>query len=147
MKILEKDVQNACVDFMKDRGWRWVRTQFAAMPGMFSTNEPGCPDGFFVRYMPAPAAPARCLLAWVEFKSERDRRVCFCDPAKPKKPCKVCRQKKWHERERGRGAVVIVASSLEAFAAWYEREFGWLHRGTTPLGNAPVAAQMGLLDV
>lgn len=145
-KVLEKDVQSACIEFMRNRGWRWVRTQFAHSPGMFSTGEPGCCDGQFIKYMPAPNAPARALFFWCEYKSERDRRTCFCDPSKPKKPCKVCRQKRWQEKERARGALVIQTSSMEAFAAWYEREFGWLHRDTTPLGNAPIAAQMGLLD-
>ena len=116
------------------RGWRLVRTQFAATPGMFSTGEVGMPDYLALRYMPMEAAPARCLAAWIEVKGPNDKRVCKCRVG-DKKPCKFCRQKKWQDTERLGGAVVIVVSSLEYLQAWYDAEFGWLHRGEQAKGQ------------
>ena len=151
-KILEKDVQQAHIDFMAARSWRFVRTQFATMPGMFATGEPGQPDGFFVRYMPAPELPSRALFVWCEFKGPNDQRSCRCTVElnkrgrEVKKVCKICRQKAWHDRERGRGAIVVVSNDIATFARWYEREFGWLHRGQVePIGEEPVAEQLELL--
>jgi len=92
-----------------------------------------------VRFMPAEAAPARCMFFWLEAKSPNDKRSCFCDIKKPKKLCKVCRQKKWQERERQRGGVVVQAASVDTFAAWYEVYFGWLHRDN-PIPHKPQAS-------
>lgn len=132
--LLEKDVAKQVRDFMAARGWRAVRTQFAATPGMFSTGEPGMPDYCFIRYMPATAVPARSLVVWCEVKSPNDKRGCRCRPG-DKKPCKVCRQKRWHERERALGAVVIVVDDIEWFECDYNKAFGFLHR------DEPAAAQ------
>jgi len=138
MGLLEKDVVKQVKDFLELRGWRAVRTQFAATPGMFSTGEPGMADYLFLRYMPAEAAPARCLAAWVEVKSPNDKRRCECR-AGDKKVCKQCRQTRWQERERQRGAFVLVTSNIDRFADEYEKVFGWLHRDR-PVIHKPQAS-------
>jgi len=139
--MLEKDVQKQIFDFLQLRGWRPFRTHPAYVAGQYSAGEPGCPDAQAIRYMPVEAAPARCIMFWIEFKGPRDRRVCACivNLKGKKKICKVCRQKNWHARERERGAVVIQTSSLDAFAAWYETQFGWLHRDR-PVIHKPQAS-------
>ena len=139
--MLEKDVQKQIIDFLSLRGWRFYRTHFAHIPGANSAGELGAPDGIVTRYMPTPEVPARCMTWWLEFKGPRDQRTCQCKLDKKGKTvlCKVCRQKKWHERERQRGALVIQTSSLDAFAAWYDVQFGWLHRDN-PIPHKPQAS-------
>lgn len=149
MKLLEKQVVEQHMDFLTARGWRLVRTHPVAGPG-FSAGEPGAPDYLVTRYMGQPEAPWRTITWWLEVKGPRDARTCRCEVVETKrggtrkKICGVCRQKDWHIRERGRGAIVIQSSNIETFAAWYEREFGWLHRDSTPLGGAPIASQTEL---
>lgn len=136
--MLERDVVDQCVSFMRIHGWRPFRTHFSFQPGAFSTCEPGCPDYQFIRYMPQPAAPARCMLVWIEFKSPRDKRVCTCQQrvikalqaGKKRRPsqCNFCRQRDWREAERSLGACVMLVSSLDQLQETYSREFGWLHR-------------------
>ncbi len=142
MKLLEKDVAKQIKDFLAAKGWRCVRTQFAHTPGMFSTGEPGMADYLFLRYMPAEAAPARCLAMWVEVKGPNDQRTCRCR-AGEKKICKVCRQKAWHDRERQRGALVWELSALNRLLVEYEREFGWLHRGEQATGQLALGIERG----
>lgn len=134
MKLLEKDIAKQIKDFLQARGWRIVRTQFAATPGMFSTGEPGMCDVLAIRYMPVAAAPARCLACWIEFKGPNDQRQCRCRPGE-KKICKVCRQSAWQKREKDQGAMVVVADSLSKFEGDYEFYFGFLHRGEQARGQ------------
>lgn len=140
--MTERDVQDSIVGLMAARGWVWHRTQFGFVPGAFQTGSPGMPDGFFVRYMGTGAVPARCLFLWCEFKSPSDRRGCECmkrqlaaaKSGKRRRPglCPYCRQKAWQDAERSKGAMVIKVSSPEAFAGFYERAFGFLHRNEPP---------------
>ena len=134
MKLLEKDVSKQVKDFLKARGWRPVRTQFAFSPGSFATGEPGMPDWLFLRY----EAPGRGLILWVEVKGPNDQRKCRCQPG-DRKPCKVCRQRLWHERERGLGASVCVVEDIELFSAAYERSYGHLHCGEEAKGQLAIA--------
>jgi len=143
-KVLEKTVRDLVFGFLRDRRWRIVKTEFSAMPGVRATGEPGMADCVAIRYMGAPEVPTRALALWIEFKGPNDRRTCFCDPSTPKKLCKVCRQKHWQERERGRGAVVIVVNSFPDFCAWYQHNLSFLHSETTPLGEAPEPEQPAL---
>ena len=138
MKMIERDVAAQGKDFLTLRGWRMVRTQFAFTPGAFSTGEPGMADALFIRYMPSPEVPARCLCLWVEWKGPRDKRTCQCRPGE-RKICKVCRQQRWQANERLRGALVWQVSSLEQLERLYGQQFGFLHR------ERPIYKQTSLL--
>jgi hypothetical protein len=131
-KILEKQVAQQVRDFLRFRGWRIVRTQFAFSPGSFSTGEPGMADDLALRFMDRDRAIALAL--WLEYKGPNDRRRCTCQPGSGK-PCKVCRQLQWHQRERARGAVVWVVDDFSFFAELYEKHFGWLHSGDAAVGQ------------
>lgn len=144
VKLLEKHVSKQVVDFLRAHGWRAVRTQFAFAPGSFTTGEPGMPDWCFIRYMPVDFHPSRALVMWVEVKGPNDQRKCRCGPGE-RKPCKVCRQHQWQDRERARGAVVVVVSDLDWFIAEYEKAFGFLHRDEPRAEQDRRARQLELL--
>ena len=96
-KIVEKQVAQQARDYLRARGWRIVRTQFAFSPGSFSTGEPGMADDLAVFYVDQNRAVALAL--WLEYKGPNDRRRCTCQPGSGK-PCHVCRQLQWHAPER-----------------------------------------------
>jgi hypothetical protein len=131
-KLLEKQVAQQVRDFLRARGWRIVRTQFAFSPGSFSTGEPGMADDLGLFYADRDRAVALAL--WLEYKGPNDRRHCTCQPGTGKQ-CKVCRQLAWHQRERLRGATVWVVSDFDFFATLYEKHFGWLHSGEKAVGQ------------
>jgi hypothetical protein len=133
-QLLEKHVIEQARDYLHSRGWRLVKTQVVAGPG-YSVGEPGCADYLCLHYQPNGVA----LALWLEFKGPNDKRRCTCTPLE-KKVCKLCRQKKWHARERGRGAVVWVVSELMAFIEQYEREYSWLHSGDSARGQLDLLA-------
>lgn len=128
VKILEKQITEQVRDFLKYRGWRPVRTQFAFSPGSFQTGEPGMADYLFLR----GTGPSVALALWIEFKGPRDKRRCTCAVGKQ---CKQCRQKAWQERERQRGFTVWVVDDFEWFAGEYARVYGWLHSGDQARGQ------------
>lgn len=130
MKLQERDIRKQGCDFLKAHGWRNVRTQFAFAPGSFSTGEPGMADDLFLRY----EVPCRAWVLWVEWKTPTDRRRCMCRPGE-NKLCRQCRQKQWARREEQLGATVLYVSNFEELALWYDRTFGFLHRGDTGRGQ------------
>jgi len=148
----EKEVSDAVVAFMEAHGWRAVRTQWAAIPGVFSTGEKGMPDYLFIRYMPMEAVKSRSLVLWIEFKSPTDKRKCEClklaqrAVARKRKPklCHVCRQREWADAERAKGGVVFDVSNIEYWERIYATYYGWLHRDGAPQ-HAIKPAQLELL--
>ena len=136
-KIVEKQVAQQARDYLRARGWRIVRTQFAFSPGSFSTGEPGMADDLAVFYVDQNRAVALAL--WLEYKGPNDRRRCTCQPGSGK-PCHVCRQLQWHARERQRGGIVWVVSDFDFFANLYEKHFGWLHSGDAAVGQLDLLA-------
>ncbi len=118
-ELLERQITQQIRDYMQYRGWRPVRMQRTAIPGAFSTGEPGMPDYLFVRYLPKPLGA--CIALWIELK----------------RPSGKLRegQPEWHARERARGGTVWVVDDFEWFANLYEQHFGWLHSGDAAIGQ------------
>jgi hypothetical protein len=131
-QLLERHITKQVCDFLCYRGWRPLRTQFAFSPGSFGTGEPGMADYLFLRYL--GDGHQAVLALWIEFKGPRDRRTCSCRPGE-RRVCHVCRQRRWQERERQRGALVWVVDDFDFFAADYEKTFGWLHSGQQARGQ------------
>lgn len=121
-QLAERDITGQVRDYLAHRGWRPIRQQRTAVPGAFSTGEPGMPDMLFIWYFEEPAGAAAAL--WIEFKSSRGERSCRCHS---KKVCTTCQQKKWRLRESRRGAVVMTVSDFDNFEVRYKDLFGWLH--------------------
>jgi hypothetical protein len=117
---------------MQAHGWRAIRHQRTAVPGSFSTGEPGIPDSQYVRYFDKPMGAA--LIVWIEVKGPNDKRKCRC--AGDGRVCGYCQQLRWHARERARGAVVWVVDDFDQLCVIYEKVFGWLHRGDRAIGQA-----------
>jgi hypothetical protein len=133
IKVLERHVTRQCCDFMAWRQWRAVRITRGVFQGpaqTFSSGEPGQCDYLFVRYIGDDFKIAGLtLVLWCEFKQRGDRRQCTCIPG-DSKVCGVCRQFRWQERERQRGAEVWGdIKDLDDFMARYEKRFSWLHTG------------------
>lgn len=105
----EQKATRACNKLLRDRGWRLIRHQRTAVPGSFSTGEPGMPDYQAVRYVKDGVA----YMFWIEYKS----------------PTGSLRkgQPEWHERERALKALIVVVDDAEKFEAWYNKRFGFLH--------------------
>ncbi len=120
-ELLEKQITQQVRDFLAFRGWRPVRMQRTVLPGSFQSGEPGQPDFLFLRYLPGCKPATACLALWIEFK----------------RPGGKLRegQPEWHQRERLRGGTVWVVDDFDWFEDLYERQFGWLHKGDTGLGQ------------
>ena len=136
MNLSESQLSRTVRDFMEAHGWRCIRFQRTVIPGAFSSAEPGCPDFGFVKYLPSSKVPAATLVLWLEMKSATDRRSCRClQNQGTRKRCTVCDQKKWHQRERLRGATVWVVDDFEFFEDLYQQHFGWLHSSDSGIGQ------------
>ena len=105
----EQIVTRACNKMLTSHGWRLIRHQRTAVPGSFSTGEPGMPDYQAVRYVKDGVS----YMFWIEYKS----------------PTGGLRkgQPEWHERERKLGGVVVVVDNAEKFEEWYMKRFAFLH--------------------
>ena len=115
----EAIVSKQIKDYMVARGWRPIRMQRGLYSGpatTFSSGEPGMPDYLFLRAIEGDKIGVMAGL-WVEMKRPG---------GKLKK-----HQPEWHARERLRGFPVWVTDDLDSFMAAYEKNFSWLHDGST----------------
>lgn len=126
--ISEATIQKTCSDFLALDGWRRIRTDMKQLRGM-GVQEPGMADDLYIRYIPAlmcsrcPTVSGGCSncrsaasVLWVEWK-----RMTSWDA--PTKATKL--QVAWHEAERARGALTLIAgidfpASIEGFMEWYK---------------------------
>jgi hypothetical protein len=106
----EQIVTSQVKDWLAWRKWRAIRMQRTAIPGAFSTGEPGIPDFLFLKYLDNGVA----LALWIEFK----------------RPGGKLRdgQPEWHERERKVGAIVWVVDDFDDFERRYMAAYGWLEK-------------------
>ncbi len=131
--LLERDVQRTITETLELDGWRSLRTdpgsdvgvvraiiaalrEFLPEPWLSKAlaavqrcmrgkgfGEEGMPDYLYIRYW-HPGNPIAEVM-FIEFKR----------PGGKPEP----HQHAWHEAERARGALVVVADSIEGFYAWY----------------------------
>lgn len=118
IKVSEVQIQKAADDFLELDGWRYVETDPKHLRGL-GVSEKGIPDRLYLRYGFNPktmygSIPAKSTtqILWVEHKRKKGKAAQH--------------QKDWHETERARGALVLVAgidfeASLEGFVEWYEK--------------------------
>lgn len=129
-KLTERDLSKQICDFMQYRGWRKLRNNVGGRMGnegqMIPFGERGMPDQLFLRYYRQPTGGA--LVLWIEMKRPGANMKCRCVPG-DKRTCRNCQQRIWRDKERARGAVVIVADDLDEFCRWYDDHFGWVHSG------------------
>lgn len=111
-KLLERDVTKQIRDYMEFRQWRAIRMQRTVVPGQFQTGEPGIADFLFVRYLNTELI-GLSVSCWIELKRASKGRVSED-------------QITWRDRERHRGAIVLLVNNLRHFEVEYERLFGWL---------------------
>lgn len=110
-KILEKQVTSDVKKYLMLRGWRPIRFQRTVVMGAFQAGEPGQADYLFVRYDTEPLHPPGAgRLLWCEMKA----------PSGHLGP----KQVEWIEREKGRGALVLVVDDFDEFVRYYEKAFG-----------------------
>lgn len=118
-KASEREIQEACCDFLALDGWRRVRTDIPKLRGM-GVQEKGMADDLFLRptfhpksdYAPGMPIPEQALgqMFWCEWKQPKGKASAA--------------QLAWHASERARGALTIVAgcdfeASIEGFCTWY----------------------------
>lgn len=127
--LREIDIENTCTEWLTLDGWRPFKTDPKHLRGL-GVTEPGMPDRFYVRYLyrsGGSAEPCMCgmrdgcacvQLVWIEWKRKGGK--------------SALRQMAWHDAERLRGAVVLVAgenfpATIEGFQHWY-RQSGLMRR-------------------
>lgn len=113
IKVLEKHLQKHAEDLLQLDGWRIIRVeQNYSEKKRKIVGEAGAPDGLYIRYgFPNNTYFATALVLWIEWKSPK---------GKPSTS-----QKLWHEIERKRGALTLIAgidfpATVEGFQTWYE---------------------------
>jgi hypothetical protein len=121
VKLTEAQIERQITDFLALDDWRAIKTEASATSPRGGRVERGTPDVLYIRYRweastrrPLPL----CEAMWIEHKAPGG---------------KVSQhQRDWHQAERARGALVVVATedfapSLDGFAAWY-RQSGIMRR-------------------
>jgi len=101
-KLLERDIQQTCTEFLELDGWRAFRTELTIQRERGRVvGERGQPDYLYLRY--TDDGMARVL--WIEYKK----------PGEKPRPDQLA----WHEAERKRGGIVLVVDDIDWFMRWY----------------------------
>lgn len=129
-RLLEKEIQEACVRIFELDGWRRIR-----MEATFSdktrkgVGEPGMADDLFIRYaftveswqaQYAGFNRSDAEVVWIEWKRIRHMN----DRPTPRLTKATQAQKDWHTLERKCGALTLIAgedfpATIEGFRDWY----------------------------
>lgn len=132
-KLSEAHIQATCDDFLALDNWRCVKTDLPHLRGL-GVSEKGMADRLYIRYAPWPhewnsakpghnivwskRAESQADVMWIEWKSKRG----IVPP----------HQQAWHDAERARGAMTLIAGidfpkTIEGFQAYY-RSSGLMRR-------------------
>lgn len=110
-------IQEECVKLLQEDGWRHLRTDpVSDRKRGTGFGEVGMADSMFIRYLD----PAD----FEEVEKKRWAEVIWCEWKSAKgKPAK--KQLEWHQKERARGALTLIAgcdfpASVEGFRNWYK---------------------------
>ena len=122
--VPESLIEAECTKILEEDGWRALRTDPVSDRGRGNGfGEVGMGDHLYIRYrgfralrcrfdrlVASPWTQAQTEVAWIEFKRPGE---------KAKK-----HQRQWHERERARGALTLIAgedfyASVAGFRVWY----------------------------
>ncbi len=126
-EMSESDIESACTKLLEDDGWRPLRTDPVSDRGRGKGfGEKGMADHLYLRYehddptwdSPHPKYYPWAEVIWIEYKSA---------DGKLRK-----NQGPWHEIERSRGALTLIAgvdfpASVAGFVEWYRKS--GLNRG------------------
>src|ERR1039458_8093500 len=112
----EADIQKACTEILLLDHWRVIHTDLKHLRGM-GVQEPGIADDLFIRYMTlSTSKPLLAAVMWIEWKriDPRGRRTQASQ-----------KQIAWHELERKRGALTLIAGfdfepTTEGFKTFYK---------------------------
>ena len=121
-RILERDIERTCTDFLELDGWRSLKTDpVSRREWGKGFGEKGMADHLYIRYgrfNNATANPYRkpgamainAQVLWIEFKRRGGKAAAH--------------QKAWHARERARGALTLILgedcpASIEGFREFY----------------------------
>lgn len=128
--VPEALIEAECTKLLEEYGWRALRTDPVSDRGRGKGfGEVGMADHLYIRYDPEKQIPpslrkpvdnSYAAVLWIEFKSAK---------GKPKK-----HQIAWHQKERARGALTLIAgvdfpASVAGFLGWY-RASGLQRRGS-----------------
>lgn len=123
--LSEAHIEATCTEWLSWDGWRAIETDPKHLRGL-GVSEPGIPDKLYLRY--AYSAPAKHLVDYMNpsFRARADASQVMWIEWKRKGGKAGHKQKEWHERERARGALTLIASedfpaSIEGFCSWYQK--------------------------
>jgi len=104
-KLSEADIQQACCELLVLDGWRVFRTELTVQRERGRVvGERYMPDVQAIRYWTGVGRGIASVL-YVEFKA----------PGKAPNAGQLA----WHDVERARGGIVVVADDIDNFKAWY----------------------------
>lgn len=145
MKTSERDIEKACSDLLALDNWRCLKTDpVSRREWAKGFGEKGMADCLYLRYglsMLAPITPestavcprsvinpvlAQSQILWIEWKTPKGRIAVH--------------QHAWHDAERRRGALTLIAgidfpATIEGFVSWYQRS-GLMRRSIKVQGAA-----------
>ena len=122
----EAQIEETCTQFLELDGWRCIKTDLKHLRGL-GVQEPGMCDRLYLRYKVSiihgvvgripPAALVEVL--WIEWKKRGGKAAEH--------------QKDWHQLERARGALVLVAgedfaADIDSFMTYYRLGSGLMRR-------------------
>jgi hypothetical protein len=129
-KLLERQIQQTCSDFLQLDGWRRLRMDLPHLRGL-GVQEKGMADDLYLRYIHvltgAPGWDDPCGV----FTTERTIRPvlrtkveCLWVEWKRRTGKAMAHQMAWHQAERALGAMTLIAgidfvASIEGFQDWY----------------------------
>ncbi len=130
-RISEASIQDTCAEWLALDGWlRRIKTDLRHLRGM-GVQEKGIPDDCFIRYTPRDEAREFAPGNWTRFFDQSRAQVIWIE-WKSRDGVIGQKQAEWHQLERARGALVVVAkqdfpATVEGFQDWY-RKSGLLQR-------------------
>ena len=139
-EISEADIERTCTEWLALDGWRGLKTDpVSRREWGKGFGEPGMADYLYIRSRPSPrevhqdgqdptnpraigwwmsVKPCQAEVMWIEWKSKRGT--------------SADHQRCWHQAERARGALTLIAgedfpNTIEGFQQWY-RSSGLMRR-------------------
>jgi hypothetical protein len=107
-RVTERQIQESCSEYLALDGWRRIKTDMPQLRGL-GVQEKGMADDFYIRYNPGVVGRYAEVMA-IEWKRKTGK--------------SMAHQRAWHDLERARGALTLIAgidfvASIEGFQEWY----------------------------
>ena len=124
--LKERDIERTCTEFLELDGWRCIKTDLPHLRGL-GVQEKGMADRLYIRYH-KPCKEHSMLLSIPYVCGAQRAEVMFIEWKRPNGKISA-KQTEWHQLERKKGALTLLAGvqfvpTIEGFREWYCKRSG-----------------------